>query len=192
MKTLALTHPGTMSDLWEKKWVRVVAQVLLITAFSAFTAIAKKMHPSIGVPGSSAVYWLTVMVIGRSVTRWDGAGFLTGAGVGVWGLAVGLEHSFVYDLALYSTTGLLLDIMARVPKIDIRHPVGAAISALVAHMAKFGFIVASAMLSSLTTHFMVVGLVNSALLHAGFGIAAGVFGWSIFKGGQLAFKRWLS
>lgn len=107
MKTGELTHPGVWAGLWEKRWVRIATQVLLITAFSAMTAVAKKMHPSIGVAGSSGVYWLTVMVIGRSITRWDGAGFLTGVGVGVWGLAVGLEHSIGFDIALYATAGLL-------------------------------------------------------------------------------------
>jgi hypothetical protein len=161
----------------------------MIVGFSALTAIAKKAHPSMGIPGSSGVYWLTAMIIGRSVTRWDGAGFLTGVGVAAWGIPIGLEHTFGYNVALYGCAGLLMDIVSRLPKIDIRHPVGAILCGFTAHMAKFGFIVYAALATSVTKHFLIVGLLNSALLHAAFGIAAGLLGWGLVKAGQYCAKR---
>jgi hypothetical protein len=179
----------TLSNILGNIWVRIILQILMVVGFSALTAIAKKAHPSMGIPGSSAVYWLTAMVIGRSVTRWDGAGFLTGIGVAAWGIPIGLENTFTYNIGLYGVSGLLLDILARIPKIDICHPLGAAVCSLFAHMAKYGFIVYAALSSSVTKHFLVVGLLNSALLHAAFGIAAGLLGWGLVRVTRYGIKR---
>jgi hypothetical protein len=170
-----------ISRLWGNRSVRIAFQILMIVGFSALAAIAKKAHPSIGIPGSSGVYWLTAMIIGRSSTRWDGAGFLTGVGVAAWGIPFGLEHTFGYNIALYGCAGLLIDIIARLPRIDIRHPVGAMLCGFTAHMAKYGFIVVTALTASLTKHFLIVGLLNAALLHAVFGIAAGLLGWGLVR-----------
>ena len=181
----AARRTGAISGLLRHRWARIGLQVLLVVGFSALTAAAKKLHPSVGIPGSSALYWLTALVVARSVTRWTGAGMLIGIGVAVWGVPFGLENSLPYNIGLYGISGLALDVIARLPKMDIRGPLGAIVGGLAAHMVKYGFIVGATMVSSLTRHFLVVGLVNSALLHAGFGIAAGILGWAIVRGVQL-------
>jgi hypothetical protein len=183
-----IAQEGFYAGIWHNRWLRIAIQLILVVGFSALTAAAKRIHPSLGIPGSSGILWLTAMVTGRLVTRWDGAGFLTGMGTAVWGIPIGLEHTFVYDLALYGCAGLLIDIIARLPKIDIRHPVGAMLCGFGAHMAKYGFIVAAALSSSVTKHFLLVGLLNSALLHAAFGIAAGLVAWGVVKGAQSGLK----
>lgn len=181
--TLAAGY-GSLSKLWENRWARITVKILMIAAFSAAAALAKKAHLSLGIPGSSGIYWLTAMVIGRSVTRWDGAATVTGFGVAAWGIPVGLEHAFGYNIALYGCAGLLLDLMCRVPKIDIRKLPGALLCGFTAHMAKFGFITAAALTSGVTKHFLVVGLLNSAALHAAFGIGAGLIAWSLTRGSR--------
>jgi hypothetical protein len=187
MRQAEITQDRLRSVFWQNRWVRIGLQVLLVIVFSALTAIAKKLHPSMGIPGSSAVYWLTVMIVGRSVTRWHGAGMLTGVGVGLWGIPIGLEHTFIYDIALYGCAGLLIDITSSLPRLDIRTPIGAVLCGFSAHMTKFGFILCTTLTASVTRHFLVVGILNSALLHAAFGAAAGLLGWGLFKGaGQLA------
>jgi len=163
--------------------------LLLIAAFSALTAVAKNAHPSMGIPGSSGVFWLTVMIMARAVVKTDITGTLTGVGVAAWGVPFGLEHTFGYNVLLYGASGLLLDAMTKIPKISLENPLWAALCGLVAHMAKFGFIVYAAMTASVTKHFLVVGILNSAGLHAAFGIAAGVIGWAIVKGGRFGMKR---
>jgi hypothetical protein len=175
--------------LWDNKGIRIGVQVLLVVIFSALTAIAKKMHPSLEIPGSSAIYWLTVMLIGRSVMRWPGSGVLTGIGVGLWSVPIGLEHTMSYDMALYAVSGLMMDVMLFIPRINLKNPFGAIICGLMAHMVKYGFIVSTAIVSSSTRHFLVVGLINSALLHAAFGIGAGLLAWIMVKIREKAYNR---
>jgi hypothetical protein len=178
-----------LSRLWDNRLIRISVQALLIIGFSALAAAAKRIHPSLGIPGSSAVFWLTAMVFGRSFTRWSGAGLLTGMGVAVWGVPFGLEHTFGYNVALYGCAGLLIDLITRLPKINILHPVGAVVCGFTAHMAKFVFILYAAISASVTKHFLLVGILDSALLHAAFGIAAGIFGWAVAKAVRIGFNR---
>jgi hypothetical protein len=177
------------SRLWSDRRTRLLLKLLLIVGFSALTAVAKRLHPSMGIPGSSAVFWLTAMVVGRSVVKTELTGTLTGLGVAAWGIPLGLEHTFGYNVLLYGASGLLLDVMTRLPKMGVEHPVGAALSGLVAHMAKYGFIVYAAVTASVTKHFIVVGFLNSAALHALFGAAAGIIGWAIVKTARYGFKH---
>jgi hypothetical protein len=182
---------GSGYAILNRKWVHVALQVLMIVAFSALTALAKKVSPGMGVPGSSGVLWIGALVIGRSTVRWTGAGTLIGAGVAVWGLPLGLGHSFGYDIALYTCAGLFLDFMARIPGVNILNPVGAGACGLVSHVAKFGFIVYSTYFASVSRHFLVVGLLKSALLHAAFGIAGGLLGWLAVRGAKKG-RAWFS
>jgi hypothetical protein len=176
---------GVMSGLLRHRWARIGLQVLLVVGFSAMTAAAKKLHPSVGIPGSSAIYWLTAMVVARCTMKWDGAATLVGAGTAVWGIPVGLEQGFGQNLLSFAVAGLLLDVMFRVFRTNARTWWGAPLCALVASMGQFGVIIYSALSSSVTKHFMVVGLMQSTLLHIGFGLAAGLLGWAAFRGVQL-------
>jgi len=113
--------------------------------------------------------------------RRDGGGVLMGATVAVMGIPVGLNNSFMHNLGLYGLTGLALDIMARVPKINIRNPFGAISSGAAAHMVKFGFITGAAYASSVTKHFLIFGVAQAAALHLAFGAAAGLIGWGAYR-----------
>jgi hypothetical protein len=189
MRQGTLIQERINTGIWHNKWVRIGLQVLLIVAFSALAATAKKIHPSMGIPGSSAPFWLAAMVVARSTMRWDGAGLLTGVGIAAWGIPIGLENSFMHNLGLYALSGALLDIVTRIPHLDIRRPLGAVLCGAIAHMAKFGFIMVTAMSATITKHFEIVGILNAFGLHIAFGITAGIVGWTVFRGGQFSFRR---
>jgi hypothetical protein len=177
------------TGIWDNKWFRVAIQALLVVVFSALTAFAKKAHPSLGIPSSSAPFWLSAMVLSRCTMKWDGAGFLVGVGTALWGMPIGLEHSFAQNLASYAIAGGVLDIMTRIPGINIRKWWGAIICGLMANMAQFSIIIYSALSSPVTKHFQIVGMLNSTLLHIGFGIVAGLMGWIVFRGVQVEYQR---
>jgi len=183
------SYSDTIQRWWADKRIRIAVQLLLIAAFSALTAFAKKVHPSAGIPGSSAIFWLTAMIAGRSAVKMEFAGLLTGLGTAAWGIPMGLEHTFGYNILLYGASGLLLDMMTKIPKISLDNPFGAALCGLVAHMAKYGFIVYAALATSVSKHFIIVGFIKSAALHAAFGIAAGLIAWGIVKAARLGMKR---
>lgn len=171
------------------KWSRIAFQVLLIIGFSALTAAAKRLHPSLGIPSSSAPFWLSAMIIARSTMKWDGAGIVVGIGTALWGIPLGLEQSFGQNLASFALAGAFLDIIARIPKIDILRWWGAAICALMANMAQFGIIIYFALSATVVKHFMMVGMLESALFHVAFGIAAGLVGWSVFHSAEYGLKK---
>lgn len=172
-----------------KKWAWIAVQVLLVVGFSALTAVAKRVHPSMGIPSSSAPYWLSAMVLARCTMKWDGSGALVGICTAVWGIPIGLTQGFGQNLASFALAGAALDIMTRIPGVDIRRWWGAIVCALVANMAQFGVILYSTLSSAALKHFEVVGLMESILLRIGFGIAAGLIGWAVFRGAEWGFRR---
>jgi hypothetical protein len=190
--TAALPRLPFIPEWWEHRGFRIGVQVLLVVIFSAATAFGKAIHPSMGIPGSSALYWLGPMMLGAAVMRWRGAGLATGIGVGFLSVPFGLQHTMGYNVMLYGSTGLLIDVIAHLPRMNIRHPLGAVLTGLGAHLAKFGFIMGAAAMSPLTKHFLFVGVLNSLGLHIAFGIAAGFCAWAVFRLGQGAGKKLLS
>lgn len=172
---------------WQDTRIRTLIKVLFLIGVGGVAAYGKSVSLPLGIPGSSAVLWLAPMVIGYLVVPKRGAGLLIGASVALWGIPLGINHALFYNLGLYGGTGLALDIAGLLPRINVRNPLGAVFCGAFAHMVKFGFIVVAAMTSTVTRHFLVVGLAQSALLHLGFGIAAGIVGWVVYKA---AHKAW--
>ncbi len=191
MRQGTLVQERFYADIWNNRWVRIAFQVLLVVGFSVLTALAKKAHPSIGVPSSSAPFWLSAMIIARCTMKWDGAGALVGIGTAVWGMPIGLNQGFGQNLASFALAGAALDIMARVPGISIRRWWGAIVCALAANFVQFGVVIYSALMSPTLKHFEVVGMMQSTLLRIGFGIAAGLIGWGIFQSARSGLKRFL-
>jgi hypothetical protein len=107
-----------------------------------------------------------------------------GISVALWGIPVGINNGIVHNLGLYGFTGLALDLSARLPHINIRNPFGAIFCGAIAHMIKFAFLMTAALTSSVTTHFMIFGILKSAGLHLAFGAAAGLIGWLVYKAGK--------
>jgi hypothetical protein len=186
MLSTSTGHSVGLTTPWRDTRVQALIQIMLLIGFAGLAALGKAWHPPQGIPGSSAIFWLAPLILGRALVRRDGAGLFMGLGVAVWGIPLGLNNTFGYNAALYGITGLVLDIVARLPRINIRCLLGAILCGLMAHMVKFGFIVAAAMTSSTTRHFMLFGLARSAGLHAAFGVAAGVLAWLFIKGGRQA------
>jgi hypothetical protein len=146
----------------------------------AVAVLMKKISLPLSIPGHSGVLWLGALVAGRVLIRRDGAGLLMGSSMALWALPIGLKHDFVYNLGLYAATGLTLDMVARLPRVSIRHPLGAIFCGMLAHMVKFGFIAVPALIGGVTKKFMLLGTVESGLLHLAFGAAAGLLGWGAY------------
>ncbi len=192
VRTAALPGLSFVPQWWEHRGFRIGVQALLVVIFSTAAAFGKSIHPSMGIPGSSALYWLGPMMLGATVMRWRGAGLATGIGMGFWSVPFGLEHTMGYNMLLYGSTGLLIDVIAHLPKMNIRNPFGAVLTGLGAHLAKFAFIMGAAAMAPVTKHFLLVGVLNSLGLHVAFGIAAGFCAWAVFRLGQGAGKKLLS
>ena len=174
---------------WRKPWIKILAQILLLVVFSAIAATGKQLAPSIQIPGSSGFFWLSPLILGRMVVKRHGAGTFMGAGMAVWGLALGFDKPMGTNLALYGITGAVLDLVAAIPFVNIRNFFGAIVCGFAAHMVKFGFVVASALGFAGAKNFMVFGLVKSALTHAGIGIVAAIMAWALFKAGERALSH---
>jgi len=184
-----LVQPGLTRSIWQKKWVKIAIQAILLVVFSATTAFMKRIHPSIGIPSSSAPFWLTAMIVARCAMDWPGSGALVGVGTAVWGIPIRLEQTFGQNLGSFGIAGLVLDVMMLIPKMDIRKWWGAILCALVANLAQFGVILYSSLTATVVKHFEVVGILNSLGLHVAFGIAAGLMGWAIYRGGETTCRK---
>jgi hypothetical protein len=114
LRTTVLPGVQILPQICEKRGFRLGVQIMLVVIFSALAAAGKVIHPSQGIPGSSSLYWLAPMMLGMTVMRWPGAGVLTGISMGCWGIPFGMEHTFGYNVALYGSTGLLIDLITRI------------------------------------------------------------------------------
>ncbi len=184
---------GWAPAVWQNKRARVVLQILFLLGMGALTTLSKGISLPLGIPGHSGLLWVAVLVAGRAFVRKDGASTLMGISAALWvypmaglhlpdGLA---SNGILYNIGLYGGTGLALDLLARLPKVNIRNPFGAIFCGAAAHMVKFGFIMVSAIASPLTRHFLIVGVLKSAGLHIMFGAGAGLLGWGAYKVWQL-------
>lgn len=167
---------------WQKPAIRTALQVLLLLSIGALASAGKSLTPSLGISGSSAPLWLTFLVLGRLLVRRNGAGAVIGVSVAVWGIPLGLHNGFTHNLALYGCTGLALDIVARIPKINITAWYGAILCGGIAHMVKFGYIFYASLFSPTTKRFIIAGLAQSAGQHLAFGIVSGIIAWIIYRG----------
>jgi hypothetical protein len=166
-----------IASLGQDTRIRLLLSLLLIVAFSGAAALGKKLHPSMGIPGSSAVYWLAPLVFGKAVVRRDGTGVAMGVLVPVWGLGMGLNNSLLYNVGLYGVTGLGLDLAAKLPVFSPRHLFGGVLIGAVGHMVKFAYILSYTYVAGISRHFLLVGTAKAAALHLAFGAAAGLAGW---------------
>jgi hypothetical protein len=169
--------------------VRITLQILLLLGMGLLATLGKNASLSLGIPGSSAPLWLAPLILGRALVRRDGAGTLMGVSVALMGVPIGINNGLAHNLWLYGMTGLALDIVARLPKIHITVWWGAIICGAIAHMVKFGFIFSASFFSVTTKHFILLGVLQSAALHLGFGIAAGLVGWGVYRGIKFARSR---
>jgi hypothetical protein len=174
---------------WKDARIKILAQILLLIVFSAVAAFGKQWAPSLQIPGSSGLFWLTPLILGRMLVKRHGGGTLMGLGMAGWGMALGFDKPLGTNVALYGITGLVMDLACGLPPVNIRNVIGAIVCGLAAHMVKFGFVVVSALSFGGSKHFMVFGLAKSALSHAGVGIASAIIAWALFKGGQRLFSR---
>jgi hypothetical protein len=165
---------------WQDTRVRTVAQILFLVGMGAVAVLMKNITFPLGIPGHSGVLWLGTLVAGRALVRRDGAGLLMGASMALWAIPIGSNKAFAYNLGLYAATGLTLDMVAKLPRISIRHPLGAIFCGMMAHTVKFGFVAVPALVGGVTKKFMLVGPVESGLLHLAFGAAAGLLGWGAY------------
>ncbi len=178
-----------VESLWHDARVKGILQVLYFIMVGLISAFFKKMHPGIGVSGSSAVYWLAPLILGRLLVKRDGGATFSGACVALWGIPLGLNNDISHNLALYAGAGLAIDVMAWLPFIKIRKVWGATLTGIVAHMVKFVIIMGSAFTSPVTKNFVASGIFQSAWQHVVFGAGAGFVAWAAFKVWQSAQNR---
>lgn len=160
---------------------RIILQIMLLIGIGALSSFLKKISPAMGVPGSSAILWLSPLVAGRILVRKDGAAVLAGTCVALWGVPLALNHGLAYNMGLYGGSGLAIDIIARAPLVNIRNPFGAVICGVLAHLVKFGFIMFTTITSPVVKVFEIIGVAQSFGLHIAFGAAAGLAAWIAYR-----------
>lgn len=165
----------TPSRVSSQASVNLAVQLLFLVFMGGLVALSRRyfgLH--LGIPGHTGLLWMFLMVTGRAVVRRDGAGVVMGASTALWGVAIGLNHSLHYNLALYSLTGLGLDLAVRAFRLELGHPLMALVAGAAAHLAKFLFILGYAVGLALPQQFLVVGVGRALGYHLLFGAAGGL------------------
>jgi hypothetical protein len=158
--------------------------MLLALAIGFVAALAKcHLDWSLGIPGHAGVGWIAVLVSGALVNPRRGMAALAGVSMAVWGVPLGLGHSFGYNALLYGSaaTGLEAVLLLRMP---VERWWGAATAGAVVHVVKYVFIFANAWVSGVVRNFEIFGLLPALRNHVLFGLAGGVVGWSAIALGR--------
>ena len=123
---------------WRKKWVRVVAQILVLVGLGAAAAALKRVEPGLGIPGSSAPLWLPPLVFSRTVVNRQGTASVVGISMALWGIPLGLNHELSYNLGLHGGTGIAIDLIGSLPWVKVTSLFGAILSGTFGHMSNSG------------------------------------------------------
>jgi hypothetical protein len=184
----------TLNNVASQRRVRLAVQLLFLVFMGALIATSRRYFDlHMAIPGHTGILWMFLLVTGRAVVKRDGAGVMMGASAALWGEGLGLGHSLHYNLALYSATGLALDILVRTSHVDLAHPLAGLIGGITAHGAKFLFMLIYALGLELPKHFLVVGALTSFGSHLLFGalggLLAGLALWLASRGGSPRHRR---
>lgn len=140
-------------------------------------AVAKAtLDLSLGIPGSSGMFWIAVLVAGAMVNPRAGMTTLAGMSVGLWGVPLGIGHAGLYNVELYGTTAVTLDVLMRL-HLPVGTLVGAVVGGALAHAAKFGFIFGTAAASGIVRRFELFGIMPALWNHVLFGLLGGALAW---------------
>lgn len=160
----------------------LLAEVLLLLLGGGLIAASRKyLDLSLGIPGHTGILWMALLVGGKLIVRRDGAGLAMGVSAALWGIPLGLGNSPVYNLALYSLVGAVVDLATRMPGVRLAHPFWAAVAGALAHLTKLAFITAYAMSLGLYRHFWEIGLALSGGYHLLFGALGGLSAVVVFE-----------
>ena len=183
---LTQTQSRFIPNLWENTKARALLQVLFLIGMGALAAAAKSyLGLPLHIPGHDALFWMGVIIAGRAFVRRDGAATLMGASMAVWGVPMGINHTFMSNFWLYGASGLAIDIVARIPRVSIRNPFSAVLCGTVANTVNFGFILVPTLISGVVKNFLLLGTAKSELYHLVFGAGAGLLGWGAYRVWQL-------
>ncbi len=165
----------TPSRIASEAHANLAAQLLFLVFMGGLVAVSRRYFDlHLGIPGHTGLLWIFLMVTGRAVAKRDGAGVVMGASAALWGAGIGLNHSLHYNLALYSLTGLGLDLAARAFRTDLRHPLLALAAGAMAHAVKFLFILGYAVGLGLPKNIFIIGVATSFGYHLLFGALGGL------------------
>ena len=171
-----------------------LAMVLIVGGVIALSRRYFDLH--MGVPGHTGILWMFLLIYGRGLTDRRGTGILIGVSTAFWGEAVGLKHTLVYNLLLYTSVGTVIDVMATIPGLRLSHPLGGLVAGATSHAAKYGFIVVHAKALALPKKFLLVGLLKAFGYHLVFGavggVAAGLLLWMLLRSSRSQERKGLS
>ena len=106
MRTLAPTRDRE-SVARAPSWV---VGLFLAVFIGLLAALAKKyLDFHLGLPGHAGVGWIAVLTVGHLVNPRRGMVVAAGLSMAVWGVPIGLGHSFGYNAALYGSAAAALD-----------------------------------------------------------------------------------
>ncbi len=164
-----------LSTVASRERARLAAQVLFLVIMGGLIVASRRyadLH--MGIPGHTGLLWMFLLVTGRAVVRRDGAGVLMGISAALWGETMGLKHTLPYNMMLYAIPGLGLDMAVRAFRMNLAHPLTGMIGGVMAHGAKFLFILGYTAGLDLPRQFLLVGKATALGNHLMFGAAGGL------------------
>ncbi len=155
-------------------------EIVLLSQFALLIVIAKLiLKIPIHIPGHSAIFWVALLMLARSIINKNGAGTYVGVFSGILAVFLGVGKGALLTFPKYLIMGIMIDILlyffGGISSALVAGVVGAAvnISKLVV-----SWIVAQSL--GIPVFFIGAGLSFAALTHAIFGFMGGLVGYWVF------------
>lgn len=151
-----------------------VARLALPVVAVAALAVESELRIPVGLPGHRGLLWLSVLVAVALIARPRGTATAVGTASSLVAIGLGVDPTMALR---YAAAAVLLDAALSAPVVR-RHPILLAVVAAPVHLVALATpVLHGTGLATLGDP----GIANKALLHLGFGLLAGLIGWTLWK-----------
>ena len=106
--------PRTVSKAFPTDWALRWWEALLLFGSGVLAVVLHRAYDtSLGLPGHHGMEWMALMILGRALSRFRGAGMLTGVGASLASTLPFLQGGNPYAWLFYVLPGLVMDLAFR-------------------------------------------------------------------------------
>jgi len=106
--------PKTVSKNFPTEWALAWWEALLLLGTGAFAVVLHRLFDSgLGLPGHHGIEWMALLIMGRSFSRFRGAGSLAGLGAALATALPFLHSNNPFTWLFYLLPGPLMDLAFR-------------------------------------------------------------------------------
>lgn len=168
-----------------------LTDVLRSTMFGTLDAVANDiLHMPIQMPGHTSIWWMGILIVGKSVVPKFGSGIIMGIVSGILAVIFGLGKEGVFVFFKYFVPGVLLDIIAPLYMNRFDSVFVGAVSGALISLSKLAASTVVGIIVNIPLLFLTMGLGYVAVSHVIYGSVGGILASIIIKRLKPRLNNW--